>query len=366
MTLKIEQVAIDHLVFDPNNARKHSDENLAAIASSLKDFGQRKPIVVTADNVIVAGNGTVEAARLIGITDVDVVRVPKGWSDDQVKAFALADNRSAELAEWNPEVLSAQLLELQDAGFDIEALGFESVEHNLVDLAVEKELPEIKKPVTKEGDVWVLDKHRIICGDSSDEKTLKRLLNGVTLDAIVQDPPYGVLDVEWDRPLNQQDLDLALKHCHGPVFMFNATKPDLFSNVLSLTPRADRILVWRMTAGITGKGGMFWTWQPVFVWNANQKMTGWDSIEFESAAPDRTGEHLTQKPIALIQKYLRAIPNLRTIGDFFLGSGTTLLASEIEGKQFYGCEINPLFVDVSIRRWEELTGKKAVLENASR
>lgn len=366
MTLKIENVSTEWLSFDPKNARKHSDKNLAAIAESLKQFGQRKPIVVTHDNVVVAGNGTLEAARMLGWKDIAVVRAPKDWSDDQVKAFALADNRTAELAEWNPEVLSAQLLELEEAGFNIEALGFESVEDTFVDLAVERELPEIKKPITKVGDVWVLDKHRIICGDSSDEKTLERLLNGMVLDAIVQDPPYGVLDVEWDRPLNQQDLDLALKHCDGPVFMFNATKPDLFSNVLSLRPRADRILVWRMTAGITGKGGMFWTWQPVFVWNANQKMTGWDSIEFESAAPDRTGDHLTQKPIGLIQKYLRAIPNLRTVGDFFLGSGTTLLASEIEGKQFYGCEINPLFVDVSVRRWEELTGKKAVLENASR
>lgn len=126
MTLKIESLSIEKLKFDPSNARKHSDANLSTIAQSLKQFGQRKPIVVTEDNVIVAGNGTVEAARLIGLTDVDVVRVPKDWSADQVKAFALADNRSAELAEWNPEVLSAQLLELEQAGFDVEALGFEN------------------------------------------------------------------------------------------------------------------------------------------------------------------------------------------------------------------------------------------------
>jgi hypothetical protein len=366
MTLKIESLPIDKLKFDPTNARKHSNINLSAIAESLKQFGQRKPIVITAENVIVAGNGTVEAARLLGLTDVDVVRVPKDWDSDQVKAFALADNRTAELAEWNPEVLSAQLLELDEAGFDIEALGFELVAGQEIELALDNDLPSIKKPITKLGDVWVLDKHRIVCGDSSNENTLTKLLEGKLLDSIVQDPPYGVLDVDWDRPLNQQDLDLALSHCNGPVFMFNATKPDLFADVLALTPRPDRILVWRMTAGITGKGGMFWTWQPVFVWNANQKMTGWDSIEFESAAPDRTGQHLTQKPIGLIQKYLRAIPNMKTVGDFFLGSGTTLLAAELEGKQLFGCEINPLFVDVAVQRWEDLTGKKAVLENASR
>jgi ParB-like chromosome segregation protein Spo0J len=102
MTLKIERLPIEKLTFDLANARKHSDVNLSAIAESLRQFGQRKPIVITADNVIVAGNGTVEAAFLIGMTDVDVVRVPQDWSSDQVKAFALADNRTAELAEWNP------------------------------------------------------------------------------------------------------------------------------------------------------------------------------------------------------------------------------------------------------------------------
>ena len=125
MTLKIESLPIDKLTFDPTNARKHSDVNLSAIAESLKQFGQRKPIVVTANNVIVAGNGTVEAARLLGLTDVDVVRVPKDWSADQVKAFALADNRTAELAEWNNEVLLEQLFDLEASGFDVSVMGFE-------------------------------------------------------------------------------------------------------------------------------------------------------------------------------------------------------------------------------------------------
>ena len=118
MTLKIESLPIDKLTFDPSNARKHSDVNLSAIAESLKQFGQRKPIVITADNVIVAGNGTVEAARFLGLTDIDVVRVPKDWSADQVKAFALADNRTAELAEWDDKVLQTQLAELLEAGFE--------------------------------------------------------------------------------------------------------------------------------------------------------------------------------------------------------------------------------------------------------
>ena len=191
MPLKIEQVPVEKLTFDPSNARKHSDANLAAIAESLKQFGQRKPIVVNADNVIVAGNGTVEAARLLGLTDVDVVRVPKDWSADQVKAFALADNRSAELAEWNPEVLSAQLLELDEAGFDIEALGFELIEP-VVDIAsiAEDEVVEEAPPRTALGDVWILGQHRVVCGDSSKPELIEMLMRGEKADLIFTDPPY--------------------------------------------------------------------------------------------------------------------------------------------------------------------------------
>ena len=125
MRLKIETVPIEKLTFDSQNARKHSDKNLSAIAQSLKDFGQRKPVVVTEGNVIVAGNGTVEAAHSLGITLIDVVRIPNSWSAEQVKAFALADNRTAELAEWNQEVLSRQLLELEQSDLSLELLGFE-------------------------------------------------------------------------------------------------------------------------------------------------------------------------------------------------------------------------------------------------
>ena len=128
MTLKIEAVPSKDLLLDPRNARKHSAENLAAISESLKAFGQRKPIVVTSENVVVAGNGTLEAARSLGIEKVDVVRVPNDWSDDQVKAFALADNRTAELAEWNHVELSKQLSDLQVADWAVETLGFEGYE----------------------------------------------------------------------------------------------------------------------------------------------------------------------------------------------------------------------------------------------
>lgn len=127
-TFRIEEVPVGELTFDSKNARKHSKTNLLAIAESLRQFGQRKPIVVTADNVIVAGNGTVEAALSLGWLELAVVRVPTDWTADQVKAFALADNRTAELAEWNHELLVQQIIELQEVNFDVQALGFDVLE----------------------------------------------------------------------------------------------------------------------------------------------------------------------------------------------------------------------------------------------
>ena len=135
--MKIERLAISDLSFDNTNARKHSEANLKAIAGSLKKFGQRKPVVVTETGIIVAGNGTVDAATSLGWYEIDVVRIPKDWDQNQIKAFALADNRSAELAEWDHDVLAGQLLELQQLDFDVEAIGF--------DVAAEPENSEWEK-----------------------------------------------------------------------------------------------------------------------------------------------------------------------------------------------------------------------------
>jgi ParB family transcriptional regulator, chromosome partitioning protein len=126
--LVVETISISKLSFDPENARSHDKKNLDAIRSSLDSFGQRKPVVVTFGNVIVAGNGTVTAAQQLGWDEIDVVRIPKDWSTDQIKAFALADNRTAELANWNHEVLTKQLLELQESDFDVELIGFDLTE----------------------------------------------------------------------------------------------------------------------------------------------------------------------------------------------------------------------------------------------
>ena len=147
--MKIERLEISKLTPDPENARSHDDANIRAIAGSLDQFGQRKPIVVTADNVVVAGNGTLRAAQQLGWSDIDVVRVPKDWSDAKVKAFALADNRTAELAEWNHEVLIEQLFEVDDAGFDVNVFGFENFDMPDESFEPVDEVPRLDKKEPK-------------------------------------------------------------------------------------------------------------------------------------------------------------------------------------------------------------------------
>jgi ParB-like chromosome segregation protein Spo0J len=131
--LRIENVNINSLTPDPANARRHDDKNLKAIADSLKLFGQRKPLTVTPDSIVVTGNGTLEAAKSLGWTEIAIARTPVGWSWEQIRAWALADNRTAELAEWDDKVLADQLLELDANGWELEQLGFESLQPSLGD-----------------------------------------------------------------------------------------------------------------------------------------------------------------------------------------------------------------------------------------
>jgi site-specific DNA-methyltransferase (adenine-specific) len=391
MTLKIESLPIDKLKFDPTNARKHSNVNLSAIAESLKQFGQRKPIVITTENVIVAGNGTVEAARLLGLTDVDVVRVPKDWSADQVKAFALADNRTAELAEWNPEVLSAQLLELGEAGFNVEALGFEvTVVKSLADV-VEDDVPDVPgEAVTQPGDVWVLGNHRLICGDSTREETYDLLLGGELADLIVTDPPYGVnyeggQNKKKREKLASDDVDIfteampwlfTYSHPHAALYLWYASGKGhyAYNAVRSNGYEVRAQIVWHKLKAHYGafmsqympkhepslycfKSGQSAQW-----FGPTNEVTVWEYDQ-----PSRNEHHPTEKPVTL---FARAISNSSKPGDIVLdafgGSGTLIMACEQLDRSARVIELDPKYCDVIVKRWESVTKKKAVLDNASR
>ena len=191
--MKLETIKIASLTADPQNARTHDDTNLKAIQGSLKEFGQRKPIVITQDNTIAAGNGTVAAAKQLGWTDIQAVRVPADWDADRIKAFALADNRTAELASWSPQILSAQLEDLTAAGFDVEILGFDVFAPIEEAKEIEEtEIPELAPKRVAYNDVWKLGNHRVMCGDSTNPEDVGKLVGNEKAKLLHADPPYGM------------------------------------------------------------------------------------------------------------------------------------------------------------------------------
>jgi len=391
--MKIERLSIEQLKLDPNNARKHDNANLEAIAGSLTQFGQRKPIVISQDNTVVAGNGTLTAAKSLGWTEIDAVRVPADWDANRIKAFALADNRTAELADWDTKVLNAQLMELIELDLDIQEIGFEMPQVLELETQEEDELPETPaEPMTKLGDVWQLGEHRLICGDSLNIETYNKLLGSEKADMVWTDPPYGVsyvgktkdaLTIENDT-LNSGELESFLRDAFASIFAF--TRPGAcwyvaapsgnlfqsFSIPLSELDVWKHTLVWVKNVLVMGRAdyhyrheSIFYGWTPGAAHQppADRKQdSGW-----EVDKPRANKEHPTMKPVELIT---RAIQNSSRVGeivlDAFGGSGSTLIAAEQTKRKARLIELDPKYCDVIVKRWENLTGLKAELVNASR
>ena len=382
--MDVELVLIDDLTLDPKNARRHDDKNLRAIAESLKQFGQRKPIVVWG-RTVVAGNGTLVAARSLGWREIQVARVPDDWSVDKVTAYALADNRSAELAVWDDQVLTEQLKELELADWDVEALGFEATVEPLQDI-VEDEIPELYKAKAKLGQVWKLGRHRLVCGDSTDEATVSKLMNGVKADLVFTDPPYGMfLDADYS------DMSSKFKGSSGgnkydAVIGDNADfTPSLITSIFSNFNYVDEIFVWGAdyySELLPNKNNGSW-----IVWDKRgdesaDKMFGstfelcwskarhkrdiarikWAGIFGMEKEHDKKRQHPTQKPVALaIWFFDRWAKDLKNVVDVYGGSGSTLIACEQTDRTCFMMELDPKYVDVIIARWEKLTGLTAEL-----
>jgi len=384
--MKIERIKLAELRHDDQNARTHDQANLKAIAGSLEQFGQRKPIVITQDNKVVAGNGTLTAAKLIGWTEIDCVRVPADWTTDQIKAYALADNRTAELAQWDEQVMAAQLLDLQEAGFDIEAIGFELIEpEQEPDSETEDELPEQVEPRTKLGQIWQLGRHRLMCGDSQDRDTIRKLMQSDKADMVFTDPPYGMnLDTDYSKMGdggkkhnqvindNQQfDPSVLLSefdYCKE-VFLWGA---DYYVEKLNRKyPNLGSWVIWDKYSDdrvglLDGRfGSTFET-----CWSKTQHKREIARVLVTTnytARGDETRVHPTQKPVALAKWFFeRWGKDAQIIVDLYAGSGFTLIACEQTDKTCYAMELDANYCDAIIQRWENLTGKKAELVNASR
>ena len=398
--IQVEQTPVDALIPFARNARTHSDEQVKQIAASIREFGFNNPILIRDDLTVIAGHGRLAAAKVLGLKEVPTISLAH-LTPLQVRAYVLADNKLALNAGWDDEMLALELQELALEGFDAALTGFDEVEigallaenteEGLTDEDSVLDVPA--EPTTKTGDVWLLGKHRIICGSSTEPDAVEKLLKGVQPHLMVTDPPYGVeYDANWRNKAKRADGTSIGASAVGKVM--NDEKADwreawslfpgevayvwhagLFAGVVadSLTACGFNLrsqIVWAKSNFAIGRGDYHWHHEPCWYavkdggkghYNGDRKQsTLW---QIDKPQKSETG-HSTQKPVECMK---RPIENNSSPGQAiyepFCGSGTTIIASEQTGRICYALELNPAYVDVAVKRWQDFTGKKATLES---
>ena len=374
----VQEVSLEKLRPYERNAKKHGAGQIEKLKASILEFGFLTPCLIDSDYNLIAGHGRVMAAKELGIKTVPCVFI-EGLTDEQRRAYILADNRLGELGEWDMELVFDELAELDDLGFDIELTGFEMPE----------ELPEVieddfdesavpDEPRTKLGDIWQLGDHRLICGDSTDVNTIEKLINGQKPDLVFTDPPYGINIVNDNGKVGADNL--AENRTYSKVIADDTTETaERAYNVLShitdkliiwggnyfldFLPSSDGWLIWdkriNMTSNNFADGEMAWCsfHTPVRIYHQL-----WAGMIREGEHEDRV--HPTQKPVRMLSEILRDFSKEHdAVLDVFGGSGSTLMACEQLNRKCFMCELDPHYCDVIINRWETFTGREAVLIN---
>ena len=389
-SVKLQEVAIDLLKPYGQNAKIHPQEQVEKIIKSIEEFGFITPCVIDADYNIIAGHGRIMASKQMGLEKVPCVFI-EGLTEVQRRAYILADNRLGELGEWDMDLVFDELEDLADVDFDIEVTGFEMPE----------ELPEIEEgeyeftppeePRAKLGDLWILGEHRLICGDSTDINVIDRLMGGQKADVVFTDPPwnvnYGADDNDSHyKPrtiLNDSMSTEDFKDFMSSAFetMNMASKDGAMTYVVMSSQEWGNLMLSLFENGYHWSSTIIWA-KDKFVMSRKDYHTQYEPIWYgwkegsrlhplkdrtqsdlwEIPRPMRSDEHPTMKPIELVA---RALVNSSNKGDnvldLFGGSGTTLIASEETNRKCFMCELDPYYIDVIINRWENATGKKAVL-----
>jgi DNA modification methylase len=395
---KVERRPVADLIPYARNARTHSDAQVAQIAASVTEWGWTSPILVDEAGSIIAGHGRVMAARKLGLADVPVM-VATGWSEAQKKAYVLADNQLALNAGWDIDLLKVEVGDLDAEGFNLDLIGFD--DKLLADLLADPtdgltdpdEVPEPPAdPVTVLGDVWVMGNHRIICGSSTEADTVAKLLGPVKPHLMVTDPPYGVeYDADWRNNAMRKDGTKIGGRATGKVL--NDDKADwrdawaLFPGDVAYVWHAGNMahvvaesllacdfgirsqIIWAKSQFVIGRGDYHPHHEPCWYVVRKGKTGHYDGGRKQSTLwkidkpqKSETG-HSTQKPIECMQKPIEnnSSPG-QAIYEPFSGSGTTIIAGEMTGRHIYAVELNPAYVDVAVKRWQNFTGQKAIHE----
>ena len=384
----VKWVSIKDIKPYEKNPRKN-DSAVEAVANSIKEFGWQQAIVVDKDNVIICGHTRYKAAKKLKIDKVPV-KVADDLTPEQVKAYRLADNKTAELAEWDLDFLNIELEDIQD--IDMEQFGFDLSEFEEPQGIVEDEVPEVddeNEPICKLGDIWQLGEHRLMCGDSTDKATVELLMDGKKADLLLTDPPYNVayegktkdaLTIENDRMRGDEFREFlvsaftaavsVLKDGGGFYVWFASREHCNFETALNesgLEVRQE--LIWKKNTMVLGRQDYQWKHEPCLYGWKDGASHNWYSdrcqttiLEFNK--PARNGEHPTMKPVELFAYQIQnSTKKMDIVLDLFGGSGTTIIACEQTGRIGYSMELDPKYCDVIIKRYENLTGKKAVKIN---
>ena len=388
----LETIQIDALIPYARNSRTHSDAQVAQIAASIKEFGFTNPVLIDAGGGIIAGHGRVLAARKLGLSEVPCIRL-EHLTDAQKRAYVIADNRLALNSGWDMEMLKVEFADLQELGFDLELTGFDLDEikellapvgtEGLTDPDDAPPLPE--NPRTRPGDIWVMGKHRLLCGDSTSVSDLEKLTEGQLVDMWLTDPPYNVayeggtkekLTIKNDSMGDDQfrqflrDAYTAADAVMKPGAVFYVWYADVESyNFIGAARdtawKISQILIWKKSSLILGRKDYHFIHEPCLygwkegashLWASDRKQT--TILEFDK--PARNGEHPTMKPVALFEyQLLNNTKGGDQVLDSFGGSGTTLIAAEKNGRVARIMELDPKYCDVIVRRWQDFTGKIA-------
>ena len=368
------------------NARTHAKEQVNLIAASIKEFGFNNPILIDGTSGIIAGHGRLEAAKKLGMIEVPVIELSH-LSDAQKRAYILADNRLALDAGWDDSILSAELKRLTEDEFDLSLTGFSKEELDkllgadapVVGLTDEDEVPEQAPAVCQRGQIWLLGKHRLMCGDSTSEAYVAKLMDGQKADLVFTDPPYGVeyqskmrtKSKKFDVLKNDHHfLDIApVIHCHsqGWVFVWTSWKVQVkWLDQFDAFGYPSNIVIWHKPGGGMGdlKKTFLSDYEVALVWHRGAELCGERIGSVWTINKDGTSSyiHPTQKPVALACEAIDKTTNeCAKILDLFGGSGSTLIACEKTNRVCYMMELDEHYCDVIIARWEKYTGKKAEL-----
>jgi len=378
--MEIIKKPIDSLIPYAKNARVHDEAQIAQIAGSIKEFGFNNPVLIDKDNGIIAGHGRVMAARKLGLTEVPTILLDH-LNETQRKAYILADNRIAINSTWDNEMLSLELMDIKDdvslamLGFSVDELDALLNPTQLTDgLTDEDAVPDVpEEPTTKLGDIYQLGNHRLMCGDSTSIDAVEKLLDGKRPDMVFTDPPYnidyqGVKDkrdkIKNDKMSDESFKDFLIQSLYSCETMYVCCSwqyAHLFKEAMEAIGRKPKaMIVWDKVNPAQHLDKYFKQHELIFYYG---DFGGHKTIRGDvwTLKRQRNTVHPTMKPVELIELALNDQSDKKIILDLFGGSGSTLIAAEKIGRQARLMELDPKYCDVIIKRWEDFTGKKAVL-----